>query len=47
MPTLVHMLARRPLTSAAVAELVALPAAPPVADDEDALTAWIAEHVDW
>ncbi|MFE5592602.1 hypothetical protein [Streptomyces sp. NPDC056549] len=35
----VHALAHRPLTTGAVAELVALPAVPPVPDDSDAVDA--------
>ncbi|MET7621926.1 hypothetical protein [Streptomyces sp. NPDC005408] len=37
MPVPVHALAHRPLTAAAVAELLDLPTAPPVAEDFDAL----------
>ncbi|MCX4821442.1 hypothetical protein OG883_16330 [Streptomyces sp. NBC_01142] len=39
MPIPVHALAHRPLTAAAVAELVALPAVPQVPDDVDAMDA--------
>lgn len=39
MPTPVHALAHRPLTAEAVAELVALPTAPHIPDDGDAIDA--------
>ncbi|WP_241518836.1 hypothetical protein [Streptomyces sp. CB03238] len=50
MPIPVHALAHRPLTAAAVAELIALPTAPRIPDDSDAIDAelqqrgWSWEH---